>query len=470
MTGEPIDFLRQVQLFSDLPKADLEQICGKSRQVRLAAGELLFEEGSMGQEAFVIQEGLIEIYKISGGQKVELAVRQPGEMIGEISLFESSPRTASGVALTDSVLITISTEQMDQLLRTNPNTARTMLHTVVLRLQSTVASLRQNEKMAQLGSFTAGIAHEINNPSAAVLRGAEQMKTALRRSQQLSGQLLVQLSSTEQQDQVQELRLQVLTRASSPPELSAGTRMDREAALEDWLAARGIPDSWDLAQQLVSLSYDETGLQAAIDPFPSGSLPVLLEWMTAEAETQRLLDEIHQGAKRVADIVKALKSYAYLDQAPTQEIDIHEGLENTLVILRHKLKQGVEVVRDYDRAIPPIAAYGSELNQVWTNLIDNAIDAMQGKGRLTLRTRQSEGWVAVEIEDTGSGIPPEVQAKLFYPFFTSKPVGEGTGLGLNISLKIAQKHGGDIRVFSQPGQTRFTVRLPLGENSRHVWG
>jgi signal transduction histidine kinase len=345
-----------------------------------------------------------------------------------------------------------------------------MLHTVVLRLQSTRASLNQSEKMAQLGTFTAGIAHEINNPAAAVLRGAGQLKTALLHAQEASQQLYAQLSSTGQQKPMQELRALVHARAAVQPDISPAERLNHEAALEDWLAARGIKDGWDLAPQLVNLGFDQAALQAAVEAFPAAFLAVLLRWMTAEAETHHLLDEIYQGAARVADIVKALKSYAYLDQAPTQDIDIHTGLENTLVILRHKLVQGVEVVREYDRTIPPIAAHGSELNQVWTNLIDNAIDAMKGSGRLTLRTRQSEGWVAVEIEDTGAGIPPEVQAKLFYPFFTTKPVGQGTGLGLNTSYKIVQKHGGDIKVVSQPGQTCFTVRLPQGQHSQRAWG
>jgi signal transduction histidine kinase len=364
------------------------------------------------------------------------------------------------------VVIAISRDQMDHLLSTSPGAARTMLHTVIMRLQQTEALLRQSEKMAQLGTFTAGIAHEINNPSAAVQRGAEQLKKSLEQFQTITLNLRLRLVEDEYIERYQSLRREIYERATKPILIDAGARFDREAALESWLEENEVEESWELAPELVNLGYEEASLAKAVAGFPPDCLPVLLEWMIAEAENQRLVEEIHQGARRIADIIKALKSYVYLDQAPRQKIDLHEGLENTLVILRHKLKQGIEIVREYDQAIPPLSAYGSELNQVWTNIIDNAIDALDGKGQILLRTRMQDSQVIVEIEDNGPGIPPEVQPKLFYPFFTTKPVGKGTGLGLNISYQIVQKHGGDIRVFSHPGQTRFEIRLPLEESSR----
>jgi signal transduction histidine kinase len=202
-------------------------------------------------------------------------------------------------------------------------------------------------------------------------------------------------------------------------------------------------------------------LAPVISEFPKDHLPVILTWIVASRNIFSLLDEIRQGAGRISEIIKALKAYVYLDEAPNQEIDIQEGLENTLVILRHKMGEGVEIRREYDDEITRIPAYGSELNQVWTNLIDNAIDAIAGKGSITIRTRLHAPWVMVEIEDDGPGIPPDVKARLFSPFFTTKPLGQGTGLGLYISYNIIQKHGGDIKVTSHTGMTRFTVLLPL---------
>lgn len=464
MTRDYFPFLRRVALFADLADVDLMQICESVEEIYLDAGDLLFLEGDIGQQAYVIEEGQIEIYKTVNGANVQLAVRQPGEVIGEISLLEETPRNASGAAVEKSLVIAISRDQLDNLLNTSPRAVRAMLHTIILRLQQTEASLRQNEKMAQLGTFTAGIAHEISNPSAAVQRGAEQLKKNLDLVQSLALDPRLKLGQDEYSEGYHALRIEITGRAINLPVIAAGTRFDRESALETWLDEKGVEESWDLAPELVGLGYDENSLAEVVARFPPESLPVLLHWMVAEAETRRLVEEIHQGARRVTDIIKALKSYVYLDQAPRQQVDLHEGLENTLVILRHKLKQGVEIVREYDPAIPPVMAYGSELNQVWTNLIDNAIDALDGKGRILLRTRLQDSQVIVEIEDNGPGIPPEVRQKLFYPFFTTKPVGKGTGLGLNISYQIIQKHGGDIQVFSQPGQTRFEIRLPLEEN------
>jgi signal transduction histidine kinase len=198
---------------------------------------------------------------------------------------------------------------------------------------------------------------------------------------------------------------------------------------------------------------------------PASGLPLVIEWLTTESTVRVLLDEINEGAGRISEIVKALKSYIYLDQAPAQTVDVHDGIENTLVILRYKLKKGIEVRREFAQHLPRIDAYGSELNQVWTNLIDNAIDAMQGKGKLTIRTRYQEPWVIVEVEDDGPGIPAEIQSRIFNPFFTTKPVGQGTGLGLNLSYNIIQKHRGEIKVHSRPGQTCFEVWLPVSQNA-----
>jgi signal transduction histidine kinase len=460
MRKDYFQFLRNVPLFSDLPDSDLQEMCGLVEEEHLTSGEMLFEEGSAGSDAYVIQEGQIEIFTRVAGRKVTLAVRQPGEVIGEISLLESSPRTASGQAITESSLISIKHELLDKLLNTSPSAARTMLRTVVKRLQSTEATLLQSKKMAQLGTFTAGIAHELNNPSSSVQRGSEQLRNCFSEHQAVLFEIRSLQLTSEQAKNLQTLGEQVRLRAREQAEINPIDRLDREVELENWFELQGL-DAWDMIPSLANLGYDPSSLQNITSDYPPGSLPVVLKWITLEFETYRLLEEIHQGAGRISEIILALKSYVYLDQSPMQEIDLHDGLKNTLVILRHKLKQGVEVKTEFAADIPRITAYGSELNQVWTNIIDNAIDAMNGSGRLTLRTRVRDPWIVVEIEDTGPGIPLDVQPRLFDPFFTTKPVGKGTGLGLNISYKIVQKHGGDIHVHSEPGSTRFEILLPV---------
>ncbi|HVN52844.1 MAG TPA: ATP-binding protein [Anaerolineaceae bacterium] len=466
--ADHVNFLRKVPLFADLPLPDLVRLCGMVEEVHLPAGELLFVEGSLGQKAYVIREGQVEIYKTANGKQVQLAVRQPGDVIGEMALLVAAPRSASGRALTDSFLIALSAEQLNELLDTSPKAARTLLHTITSRLSSMEMLLRQNEKMAALGTFTAGIAHELNNPSSAVSRGVEQLGSVVDRFQRSQWAWMRLDISPEQASYLDEIRQRGRQQALSPGQLDLVTRGDQEADLEDWLDENKVEDAWELAPQLVNLGYDTAFLDELRERLPADGLPVFLHWIVDEATLFNLLHEIGQGATRMQEIIKALKSYAYLDQAPIQAVDIHEGLDNTLVILRHKLKQGVEIIREYDPQLPRIQAYGSELNQVWTNIIDNAVDAMEGKGRITLRTAYRDPWLVVEIEDNGPGILAEVQGKIFDPFFTTKPLGKGTGLGLNISYNIVHKHFGDITVDSRPGKTRFVIHLPVNFEEARV--
>jgi signal transduction histidine kinase/predicted CoA-binding protein len=455
------DFLRKIPLFMDLPKEDLERLCEMVSELLLPAGQILIEEGSLGDKAYVVKSGQLEILKESGGRHVLLAVRQAGEVIGEMALLESAPRFATVRARTDSNLLVIDHKHLDRLLNTSPSAAKAMLHTITARLRSTEIVLQQSEKMAQLGTMTAGIAHELNNPAAAMGRGAAQLEESIDRLRKTTLQLSkINLTETQQHtlDTLENLARQ---RASYPADLDPLARSDLQDQLETWLDEHEIDDSWELAPILVELNYDEELLNQLVSVFQSGGLSEVIQWLEATYNSYRLLQEIIQGTSRMSEIIKALKSYVYLDQAPMQTIDIHESLDNTLVMLRSKLKDGIHVQRAYDPDLPHILAFGSELNQVWTNLIDNAVDAMDGKGELIIRTRHEGEWVYVEFQDNGPGIPPDIQPKLFSPFFTTKPMGKGTGLGLNISYNIAKKHGGEITVTSQPGMTCFQVRLPL---------
>jgi signal transduction histidine kinase len=323
-------------------------------------------------------------------------------------------------------------------------------------------ALRQSQKMATLGTLAAGVAHELNNPAAATSRAADQLRDAVADLEKAHLRLDAAGLTPEAREQLETLEQQARERAGKADDLDPLERSDREAAVEEWLEEHEVDEPWRLAPLLARRGLDPAELSRLAAVFPDRALPAALAWAGTAFSVYTLLHEIGQGSTRISEIVRALKSYSYLGQAPVQAIDLHEGLDNTLVILRNKLKAGITVRRDYCSGLPPVPAHGSELNQVWTNLLDNAADAMDGKGEITIRTRRREQWVDVEIEDDGPGIPDEVQPRIFDPFYTTKAPGKGTGLGLSTSYSIVtEKHRGEIRVESRPGFTRFTVRLPL---------
>jgi signal transduction histidine kinase/predicted CoA-binding protein len=456
------NFLKNVPLFANLPASDLERLCEYVEEVHVPAGSLLFEEGSPGVQAYVIKEGQFEILKNSGGREVLLAVRQPGDVIGEMALIDDVPRMASVRARTPGVLLTISSQQLDQLLASSPSAARAMLHTVTSRLRVTEALLRQSEKMAQLGTLTAGVAHELNNPAAAAQRGTAQLLAAIAGLQEAYRALSAAGFSEAQRTALGALDRRAQEAANHPFNLDVLARSDREYELETWLEAHQVVRAWELAPTLVNLGYDVDALSTLAGGFQPEQLGAVVTWLDAVHNVYALVRSVGQGVARISEIVNGLKQYAYLDQAPVQSVDIHEGLDNTLSILHSKLAPGVVVRREYGPALPQIVAYGRELNQVWTNIIDNAIDAVQGQGEIVIRTRAEGQWVMIEIEDNGPGIPEAIQPKIFDPFFTTKPPGHGTGLGLNIAYNVVvQKHKGDIRVHSRPGKTTFQVHLPV---------
>jgi signal transduction histidine kinase len=455
------EILRRLPLFAGLSEPDLERLDAQAKLVEVGPNTLIIEEGAPADALYLLLEGELQISKRAGAHDVKIDVRRPGEVIGEQSLIDQTPRSASVRTLRPSRLLMISKEMFESVLANSPTAAMSILRTVTTRLRQNEAMLHEKEKMAGLGTLAAGLAHELNNPAAAVRRATAQLRELLQRWQQAMSALDRLELDDQQQQHVAELRVAMSERAAHLVTLDPLSRSDKEAEVERWLEARGVPEAWELAPTLVAFGWSVADFDGLSGHFSSEQIAVLAQSLGLGSAAYALLDEVAKGSERISEIVKAVKSYSYLDRAPLQEVDVHEGLDNTLVILRHKIKPALTIVRDYAPDLPRIEAYAGELNQVWTNIIDNALDALGERGEIRLSTRRESDGITVEIADNGPGIPPEIQSRVFEAFFTTKAPGVGTGLGLNIAYNIVHKHYGDIQIKSRPGATRFIVCLPL---------
>jgi signal transduction histidine kinase len=454
------EFVRKLPLFADLTLTDVAQLCRSSRRVRAAPGDLIIQEGAPGDSLYIVLSGELEITKREGNREVALASRKAGEAVGEMSLLERTPRSASARAVQPSELLEVSPESFRKVLENNPSTAMTVLRTVATRLRSTEASLMQSDKLASLGTLAAGLAHELNNPAAAIQRSTQHLLEAFETWRRRTVELQTLNLGPDEQARLGELEAGIAKCGSPRPDDAASAR--REAELIDELEALGIEDASEVAPALVGFGWTVERLRPVAGAFAAAHVKPVLRWLGAGLVVQQLVAEIRRSAQAISEIVRAVKSYAYLDQAPVQDTDLRRGLEDTLIILRHKLKEGIEVVRDFEPGLPTIEAYASELNQVWTNLIDNAIHAMNGRGVLELRARRVGGEVEVRIIDSGPGIPSGIASRIFDPFFTTKPQGVGTGLGLHIAHNIVvNRHRGRVDFESRPGRTEFKVSLPI---------
>jgi signal transduction histidine kinase len=454
--------LRQVPLLADLSEEDLEQLYSMAETVSIPAGELVLREGDPGDSLFVVLDGQLEVTKRQGRQDVLLAVYKPGQFFGEMALLEQAPRSASVRTLRESRLLVISQAAFQTLLSCSASAPLKILHIVTSRLRSTESMLIQNEKMAGLGTLAAGLAHELNNPAAAIRRSAAQLRDALAERERLAAQLSTLASDKNQEEALAALQADATEHTTTVSLYDPIALSEQEDLLQDWLEDHGVGQAWELAPVLVSFGWDRDELERLADRFTPEQLTIVVRWLGANSSVYGLLEEVGESAEAMSEIVKAVKTYSYLDQAPVQEVDVRESLENTLVLLRPRIESGVNITRDYADDVPRIEAYGSELNQVWTNILENAIDAIQARGELTLRAYPEDGAVVVEILDDGPGIPSDIRSRVFEPFFTTKAPGAGAGLGLHIAYNIVvHKHHGQLQVESIPGETRFRVVLPV---------
>jgi signal transduction histidine kinase len=464
---ERIGELRKISLLDGLPDARLRWIAERVEERTYAAGDELWREGDPATHWFLVLDGRIEtLNDIGGGRRVGVVEHEPYSFLGSIPLLADIPYPGTTHVLAPTRALALPAADFDTLVREEDSVRKPVLRVFMPIFQKWGELRGQTEKLAALGQMSAGLAHELNNPAAAAGRAAEELGLSLVGLQDGVGRFAERGVGAESLVAMVDAARLARENAADADALDALERSDREDAVGALLEEHGVEEAWDLAGDLVAAGIDAACAARVADAVPAEAAPDALRWVAAGARAEALARELREATDRITTLVRAVKEYTYMDQAPQQDVDVHRGLETTLTVLGHKLRAGdVRVVRHLAPDLPRIAAYGSELNQVWTNLLDNAIDAVAGKGTITLVTSPDGGdHVSVQVIDDGPGIPEDVRSRIFEPFFTTKDVGKGTGLGLDVAYKVVvQRHHGDLRVESRPGRTVFTVRLPVAQ-------
>jgi signal transduction histidine kinase len=457
----PPEQTRAEQEDQRLTAGQVEALVGYGTERRLGEGEILFDEKGVVDSFFVVVEGEVGISRLDGAEETRLLIHGPGEFTGGLAVLTGRRSIHRARAFSPTRVLEIGSEAFRRVAVEQPEVADVFISGLARRMRVTQRAFRQQEKLAALGKLSAGLAHELNNPAAAASRASEDLGVAILDAQLRALEHDARFSPVGREG-LADLLSEVTARpAATLDPLSLG---DAEDDLAAWLEDRGVEEAWDLAPVLVAAGIEEQDLKGL--PVPPEEISWAVRWLAGTLELTGLAEEFSVSVGRISRLVGAMKEYTFMDRASSQEADVVQGIENTLTILGHKLK-GVTVVRDYEENLPKVRGNGGELNQVWTNLLDNAADAVAAGGSIGVRAFRAGEAVVVEVSDDGPGIPPEIKGRIFEPFFTTKEVGSGAGLGLDVARRVVAGHGGGISVQTGPEGTRFAVRLPLDVGTRN---
>ena len=454
-----LDDLRVSPHLEPLSDEQLQWLIDHGEAIRLDVDDRIIEPGDPALHMLIMLEGEGHVYRQEGGHRKLFVMLRQGDVSGLLPYSRLERYQGWGVAVEPMRVLQIHKDHFPEMLRMAPELGKRLVGLMSDRVRETTRTDQQREKMVSLGKLAAGLAHELNNPASAVRRSAAELQDRRARMPGILGDLLRERLSPESLDAAHAL----IADAEPPARLSSLERGEREDDLADWLDDHDVDEGWVLAETLVDAGIGPDELDAFAERVSPEALPAAVRYIEGTVAARHILDDIASAAGRISDLVAAVKTYSHMDQAPDRRlVDVHDGLESTLKMLGHKIKtKQIRLERDYADDAPAVPLFVSEMNQVWTNLIDNAVDAVDEGGALTVRTGVEGGHLTVQVIDDGPGIPPDVRERIFDPFFTTKGVGEGTGLGLDIVRRILEQHGAAIDVDSEPGCTVFAVRLPL---------
>jgi signal transduction histidine kinase len=448
----------QFPAFAGLPDDQLAWFLSQTEELSLHAGDVYAKQGDPADFMFVILEGEFQWRGDFNGETIVIASKL-GDVTGALPFSRMTQFKVTARAVSDGRILRFPASRFPELIQKMPELVKHLVGVMTDRVREATRLEQQRDRLAGLGKLSAGLAHELNNPASAAKRAAAQLRETLHRIKEASHDLGRRELTPTQKAEIEKLESSFTLRDEPPPDPL--TLSDLEEQIDSLLRSHGQNDLWQLAAEMAHRGIKPSALESLFENLDAGTARAALIRIAASLEIATLLTEIENSTSRISDLVRAIKEYTYMDQSPVQNVDVVKSLETTLTIMNHKLKRGVTVQRSYQSSPFLVNSFGSELNQVWTNLMDNAIDAMNGQGELRVRTFRDDGCVVVEIADNGPGIVPEVKSHIFEPFFTTKGVGEGTGLGLDTVQRIVKKHHGSIHVDSKPGDTRFQVWLPL---------